>query len=210
MANSTDDHAALAPAQGVKEDIYLRAARALNTESIAHARHFLDQVMRTMPDESFFFRNEEDIMEAVVASFAAFDPQDESERRLCVQIVIIQEAQASCYHRAHKDFVDEKIRDQELRYALKLGQQSVSSVEALDKHRGKGKQKIIVEHVAVHSGGQAIVGEVNARDAVTASVKAKSKSGHTDPDTSITSADGDKVVQAPNVHSLGVRQRMRS
>ncbi len=210
MANSPDDHAALVPAQDVKEDIYLRAARALNTQSSAHARHFLDQVIRTMPDEPFTFRKKQEIMEAVVASFAAFDPQDESERRLCVQIVMIQEAQACCYLRAHKDFAEEKIRDQELRNALKLGEQSVRFLEALDKHRGKGKQKIIVEHVAVHSGGQAIVGEVNARDAVTASVKAKSKSDHTDPDTSITSADGDKVVQAPNVYSLEVRQRTRS
>jgi hypothetical protein len=31
---------------------------------------------------------------------------------------------------------------------------------ALDKHRGRGQQKVTVEHVHVHSGGQAIVGNV--------------------------------------------------
>lgn len=31
---------------------------------------------------------------------------------------------------------------------------------ALDKHWGKGQQKLTVEHIHVHSGGQAIVGHV--------------------------------------------------
>jgi len=33
-------------------------------------------------------------------------------------------------------------------------------VEALNRHRGKGQQKVTVEHVHVHAGGQAIVGNV--------------------------------------------------
>ena len=35
-----------------------------------------------------------------------------------------------------------------------------SQIEALNKHRGKGQQKVIVEHVHVNAGGQAIVGNV--------------------------------------------------
>ena len=34
-------------------------------------------------------------------------------------------------------------------------------LDALNRHRGKGQQKVTVEHVHVHSGGQAIVGNVN-------------------------------------------------
>ena len=33
-------------------------------------------------------------------------------------------------------------------------------LEALNRHRGKGQQKVTVEHVHVHNGGQAIVGNV--------------------------------------------------
>jgi hypothetical protein len=36
-------------------------------------------------------------------------------------------------------------------------------LDALNRHRGKGQQKVTVEHVHVHSGGQAIVGTVEAR-----------------------------------------------
>jgi hypothetical protein len=38
--------------------------------------------------------------------------------------------------------------------------QSQTLLEALNRHRGKGQQKMTVEHVHVHSGGQAIVGTV--------------------------------------------------
>jgi len=34
-------------------------------------------------------------------------------------------------------------------------------VEALQRYRGKGQQKVTVEHVHVHSRGQAIVGTVH-------------------------------------------------
>jgi hypothetical protein len=33
-------------------------------------------------------------------------------------------------------------------------------LDALNRHRGKGQQKVTVEHVHVHSGGQAVVGTV--------------------------------------------------
>jgi len=36
-------------------------------------------------------------------------------------------------------------------------------LEALNKHRGKGQQKVTVEHVHVHEGGQAVVGNVEGR-----------------------------------------------
>jgi uncharacterized protein YcbX len=42
----------------------------------------------------------------------------------------------------------------------KLARTFASQVEALNRHRGKGQQKVTVEHVHVHEGGQAIVGNV--------------------------------------------------
>ena len=46
--------------------------------------------------------------------------------------------------------------------AVKLLRTYTMQIEALQRHRGKGEQKMTVEHVHVHAGGQAIVGEVNA------------------------------------------------
>jgi hypothetical protein len=35
-------------------------------------------------------------------------------------------------------------------------------IEALNRHRGKGQQKVTVEHVHVHAGGEAVVGMVES------------------------------------------------
>jgi hypothetical protein len=47
-----------------------------------------------------------------------------------------------------------------LNQANKLSRTYSILLEALNRHRGKGQQKVTVEHVHVHSGGQAIVGTV--------------------------------------------------
>ncbi len=44
----------------------------------------------------------------------------------------------------------------------KLSRTFTAQMEALNKHRGKGQQKMTVEHVHVNSGGQAIIGQVEA------------------------------------------------
>jgi hypothetical protein len=49
-----------------------------------------------------------------------------------------------------------------LSFANKLTRTSVQLVSAINSHRGKGEQKMTVEHVHIHRGGQAIVGQVGA------------------------------------------------
>ena len=44
----------------------------------------------------------------------------------------------------------------------KLSRTYATLLEALNRHRGKGQQKVTVEHVHVHQGGQAIVGNVQS------------------------------------------------
>jgi hypothetical protein len=51
-------------------------------------------------------------------------------------------------------------RRENLNQANKLSRTYATLVEALNRHRGKGQQKVTVEHVHVHAGGQAVVGMV--------------------------------------------------
>src|SRR5262245_1267405 len=51
-------------------------------------------------------------------------------------------------------------RRENLSQANKLSGTHATLLEALSRHRGKGQQKVTVEHVHVHEGGQAIVGNV--------------------------------------------------
>ena len=45
--------------------------------------------------------------------------------------------------------------------ATKLMRTFANQTEALGRYRGKGEQKMMVEHVHVYQGGQAIVGQVS-------------------------------------------------
>jgi hypothetical protein len=51
--------------------------------------------------------------------------------------------------------------DAQIARATKLLKLNSAQLEALVRHRSRGEQKMIVEHVHIHRGGQAIVGTVN-------------------------------------------------
>jgi hypothetical protein len=44
--------------------------------------------------------------------------------------------------------------------ANKLARTYTTQMQALQRYRGKGQQKMVIEHVNVNSGGQAIIGNV--------------------------------------------------
>ena len=46
--------------------------------------------------------------------------------------------------------------------ANKCSRTFTAQIEALNRLRGKGNQKVVVEHVTVNQGGQAVVGQVHA------------------------------------------------
>jgi hypothetical protein len=50
-----------------------------------------------------------------------------------------------------------------LSQANKLSRTYAALLDALNRHRGKGQQKVTVEHVHVHAGGQAVVGTIQTR-----------------------------------------------
>ena len=70
-----------------------------------------------------------------------------------------------------------EVRDNNLKHAAKLLGIYTRQWEALNKHRGKGQQKITVEHVHVHAGGQAIVGTVETSQKTRSQTKASAKNG---------------------------------
>ena len=50
-----------------------------------------------------------------------------------------------------------------MKSALKLIRLHTETVEAINRYKRKGEQKVIVQHVHVEPGGQAIVGAIEAR-----------------------------------------------
>ncbi len=79
-------------------------------------------------------------------------------------MISVHSAAMDCLRRAVIPEQTFKGRESNLKHAAKLLALYEKQLAALDKHRGKGQQKVTVEHVQVHSGGQAIVGTVEQKD----------------------------------------------
>jgi len=105
---------------------------------------------------------------ASVEALAGIRPQDELEGMLAAQMVACHHAAMDCFRRAMLPNQTFEGRQQNLNFASKLQRSYATHMETLDKHRGKGQQKVTVEHVHVHQGGQAIVGAVEAGVGATA------------------------------------------
>jgi hypothetical protein len=102
---------------------------------------------------------------AAIAGLAGIAPKDEIEGMIAAQMLAAHNAAMECYRRAMISEQTFEGRRENLNQANKLSRTYSALLEALNSHRGKGTQKIVVERVNVHTGGQAIVGTVENRGA---------------------------------------------
>jgi hypothetical protein len=94
---------------------------------------------------------------------AGIAPSDELEGMLALQMVAIHNATITFARRlAHVETIAQQ--DSAEKALNKLTRTFTMQMAALQKHRSGGKQKVIVKHVHVNEGGQAIVGNVQAGD----------------------------------------------
>src|SRR6478735_11682726 len=100
---------------------------------------------------------------AAVEALIGIKPKDEIEGMIAAQLVACHNASMECYRRAMLPDVLFDQRQGNLNSANKLSRTYSTLVEILNRHRGKGQQKVTVEHVHVYEGGQAIVGNVESR-----------------------------------------------
>jgi hypothetical protein len=98
---------------------------------------------------------------AVLAAMHGVAPKDEAEAMLAAQMIATHTAAMTLLRRL-KTCETIPQQDSAGNLAAKLLRTYTAQIEALARYRGKGQQKVIVEHVHVHSGGQAIVGSVSA------------------------------------------------
>ena len=100
------------------------------------------------------------LVQGTLAAMIGMKPRDELEGMLISQLIATHNAAMECYRRAMLGEQTFEGRRENLNQANKLCRSYAALTEALDRHRGKGQQRITVEHVNVHAGGQAIVGAV--------------------------------------------------
>jgi hypothetical protein len=139
--------------------IYLAALLStFGTTEFAFADQLLNQVLNATK-----LRTGDPIstsaVNAALAAVAGIGPRDETEAMLAVQMVAT--------HTAAMEFLRQSLQTEYRHHlqdagnlAVKLLRTYSSQLEALQRYRGKGQQKVTVEHVHVNQGGQAIVGNV--------------------------------------------------
>ncbi len=100
-------------------------------------------------------------LRGTVAALIGIGPKDELEGMMAAQLVAAHNAAMECYRRATIDKQTFEGRRESWNQANKLSRTYTTLLEALNRYRRKGQQKVTVEHVHVHSGGQAMVGVVS-------------------------------------------------
>lgn len=99
-------------------------------------------------------------LNAVLQAMSAFEPTNELEGMIAAQATAMHFVTMDSLARAQRtDRMD--FRQQHLGAANKSGRTFAALVETLNRHRGKvTTQRVVVENVNVHPGGQAVVGAV--------------------------------------------------
>jgi len=99
-----------------------------------------------------------------MAAVEEMDPKNATEAMLAVQMFGVHNAAVTFLRRATAEGQNLQGTDANVLRATRLMRLFNDQLEAMAKLKGKaGQQKVTVEHVHVHSGGQAIVGSVETQ-----------------------------------------------
>lgn len=91
-------------------------------------------------------------------------PKDELEGLMAAQIVAFHSLIMDCMRSAvHPEQTDRGV-EAYVNRAAKLSRTFTALTEALGRYRSRGQQRMTVEHIHVHPGGRAIVGQINTED----------------------------------------------
>lgn len=105
---------------------------------------------------------QEDRCNGALAILYGVKPKDELEAMLAVQMIGVHNLAMEFMGRVMWPDQNFDIVNQLTEMATKMLRTYSAQMEALNRHRGKGQQKVTVEYVHVHEGGQAIVGNVQS------------------------------------------------
>src|SRR5262249_43169999 len=98
--------------------------------------------------------------EIIAAGIAGIAPKDPLEDMIAAQMLACHDAAMDCYASALNN-AKFGLRREHLTQAGKLSRTFAMLLDALNRYRGKGQQRIVVEHVHIHPGAQAMVGIVD-------------------------------------------------
>jgi len=143
----------------------MKFTEALGTPDEDLQLYLLNQVIKTfrgcVSSEGFDYSKMAEFANNAMALLNGIQPQDEIEGMLAVQMIAVHNMAMETVKRAMITDQTFEGREANVNYATKMLRTFNAQMEALKRYRTGGQQKVIVEHVHVTAGGQAIVGMVN-------------------------------------------------
>src|SRR5262249_30549366 len=166
---------------------------ALKTVGGARSDHWNNILLNQAANTLWINHSDEKTREiqckATMSALVGIAPKDEIEGMIAAQLIAAHNAAMECYRRAMHSEQTFEGRRENLNQANKLSRSYAVLVEALNRHRGKGQQKVTVEHVHVHSGGQAVVGVVSPTSGLGRSEESNAKQVAHAPQPALRSED---------------------
>ena len=112
-------------------------------------------------------KDDQDVLDNMLNIVSGIKPRDHIESLLAAQMLATHNAMMNCFSRVAMSINSTEVKTIEVTNILinsanKLARTYTMQMEALNRYRGKGQQKMTVEHVHINSGGQAIIGNVNS------------------------------------------------
>ena len=143
----------------------VKLSEAFGTADADLQIHLMDQVMYTFKgalgaDEDGHEKTL-DACNKTFAFLAQFQPHNEVEALLAIQMLGVHNSAMDCLQRAMMGGQTFAGRQANVNYASKMTRTFIAQMQALKNYREGGKQQMVVKHIHVNEGGQAIVGQVN-------------------------------------------------
>ena len=143
----------------------VKMLEALGTPDSDLQSHLLDQVIQTFKGtvSADGFDNDKVALayNYAMAILTGIQPQDELEAMLATQMIGVHNMAMNTLARAILSDQTFEGKQVNVNQATKMLRTYIAQMEAIKRYRTGGQQKMVVEHVHVNEGGQAIVGTVN-------------------------------------------------
>lgn len=125
----------------------------------AYGKMVYNQLKKSCRDYDLSKNGIGDTVIKIFTELAGINPKDQIEGMLAAQMIATHHATMDCFRivaqSGHIDIINQMSSS-----ANKLSRTFMMQMEALNRYRGKGQQKMTVEHVHINSGGQAIIGNI--------------------------------------------------
>ncbi len=162
---SDSDNSAIALQNPNDPLLSVKWSEALGTIDLDLRVYLLSQVIRTFSGVISTDGIDDDSVvpsaNNALAILNGIQPQDELEGMLAVQMIAVHNIAMETMRLAILGGQTFLGKQSNVSYATKMLRTFMAQMETLKKYRTGGQQKMIVEHVHVNEGGQAIVGTVN-------------------------------------------------